>query len=121
MAPNNEQNVNDFRPVVEENVRRIVGIAALRRIRRLIDEREEEMRLLRTRVVPMAAVALFVIAALIWILFNPWSGVAIDPCVTVEPAAVQEERREREWMKRFSVLPATLPISGRPAPGSCSW
>jgi len=37
------------------------------------------MRLLRTRVVPVAAFLTVVLAVLIWIYFNPWSGVAIAP------------------------------------------
>ena len=72
MTPNNERDVNDFRPALEANVRRVVGIATLRRIHKLIAEREREMRLLRTRVVPIAFAAMLVVAALIWLYFNPY-------------------------------------------------
>lgn len=76
MAPNTEKDVNDFRPALEENVRRTVAISALRRIHKLIAEREWEMRLLWTRVLPIAAAVMLVLAALIWLYFNPWSGAA---------------------------------------------
>lgn len=86
MTPNNEQDVNDFRPALEENVRRTVAISALRRIHKLIAEREWEMRLLWTRVLPIAAAVMLVLAALIWLYFNPWSGVATYSVPMCAPA-----------------------------------
>ena len=72
MTPNAEKDVNDFRPALEENVRRVVGIVALRRIHKLIATWEEEKRILRTRVVPIAAAVMLVLAVLIWIFGNPY-------------------------------------------------
>jgi len=77
VAPDKQQDVPDYREALEENVRRTVAISALRRIHKLIAEREREMHLLRTRVVPIAAIVLILIAVLIWIFGNPyrwWSG-----------------------------------------------
>ena len=67
-----KKDANDFRPALEENVRRVVAISALRRIRRLIAEREWEIRLLWTRVLPVAVAVMLVLAALIWLYFNPY-------------------------------------------------
>jgi hypothetical protein len=72
MEPKPERDVNDFRPALQENVRRVVAISALRRIHRLIAEREWEMRMLWTRVLPVAAAVMLVLAALIWLYFNPY-------------------------------------------------
>jgi hypothetical protein len=75
MEPDTEKkDANDFRPALEENVRRVVAISALRRIHRLIAERERELRLLRTRVLPIALAVMLVLAVLIWLYFNPWTG-----------------------------------------------
>ena len=77
MTAINEKEANEFRPALEENVRRVVAISALRRIHKLIAEREWEMRLLWTRVLPIATVVLILVAILIWIFGNPyrwWSG-----------------------------------------------
>ena len=79
MTPNEKQDVNDFRPGLEENVRRVVAISALRRIHKLIAEREREMRLLKTRVVPIAFFVMLVIAVLVWLYFNPYVWAADIP------------------------------------------
>ena len=74
MTPNSEREVTDYRPALEANVRRTVAIATLRRIYKIIAEREREMRLLRSRVLPIAAIVTTIIAALIWIYANPWAA-----------------------------------------------
>ena len=66
-----ERNVPDDREMIESNVRRIVGFAALRRIRKVISDRQEADRILRTIVAPIAAVLMVVIAALIWTFGSP--------------------------------------------------
>ena len=87
MTPNNERDVNDFRPGLEENVRRVVAISALRRIHKLIAEREREMRLLKTRVVPIAFFVMLVIAVLVWLYFNPYLWAAGIPDYSVPMCA----------------------------------
>ena len=59
------------REVIEANVRRIVGFAALRRIHRIITDRQEEERILRTLVAPVATILMIVVAALIWSYGSP--------------------------------------------------
>lgn len=73
MTPQTEKSVTDDREVIESNVRRIVGIAALRRIHKLITDRKDEERILRTVVAPIAAVLMIVAAALIWHFASPWA------------------------------------------------
>ena len=71
MTPNPEQSVTDDRELIESNVRRIVGITALRRIHKLISERHDEERIMRTVVAPIAAVVMIVVAVLIWHFGSP--------------------------------------------------
>lgn len=59
------------REVIESNVRRIVGFAALRRIHKIIADRQDEERVLRTLVAPVATILMIVIAALIWSYGSP--------------------------------------------------
>jgi hypothetical protein len=73
---------------IDDKVQRVVGISALRRIHALIAERERENRLLRAWVVPAAIAASLVLAALIWILLNPWSGAAPESRPTGNPPPV---------------------------------
>jgi hypothetical protein len=63
--------VTNDREVIESNVRRIVGFAALRRIHRIITNRQEEERVLRTLVAPIATILMIVAAALIWSYGSP--------------------------------------------------
>ena len=63
--------VANVREVIESNVRRIVGLAALRRIHRIITDRQQEERVLRTLVAPVATVLMIVVAALIWSYGSP--------------------------------------------------
>lgn len=72
MTPGTEQNVTDDREVIQSNVRRIVGFAALRRIHKLVAERRDEERIMRNRVAPIAAIVMIVIAALIWTFGSPY-------------------------------------------------
>ena len=73
MTPDTGKNVTDDREVIESNVRRIVGIAALRRIHRLISDRRDEERIMRARVAPIAAAVMIVIAMLIWHFASPYA------------------------------------------------
>ena len=59
------------REVIESNVRRVVGFAALRRIHKIIADRQEEERVLRTLVAPVATILMIVVAALIWSYGSP--------------------------------------------------
>jgi hypothetical protein len=70
MTPDNDRDAD--RVAREENVRRVVAFAALRRIHKLIATREEERRILRTWIVPVAAVVMLVLAVLIWYYANPY-------------------------------------------------
>ena len=72
MTPNPEQGVTDDREVIQSNVRRIVGFAALRRIHMLVAERRDEERIMRNRVAPIAAIVMIFIAALIWTFGSPY-------------------------------------------------
>jgi hypothetical protein len=87
MTPNTERDVNDFQPALQENVRRVVAISALRRMHRLIATWEEEKRILRRRVLPIAAVLMLVLAALIWLFFNPYLWAANAPDYSVPMCA----------------------------------
>jgi hypothetical protein len=71
MTPDTERNVTDDREVIESNVRRIVGIAALRRIHQAISDRQEADRILRNVIAPIAALVMIVVAALIWTFGSP--------------------------------------------------
>jgi hypothetical protein len=71
MTPDTERNMTDGREVIESNVRRIVGIAALRRIHKAISDRREADRILRTVIAPIAALVMIVVAALIWTFGGP--------------------------------------------------
>jgi hypothetical protein len=66
MASDQKSGDANDREVIESNVRRIVGIAALRRIHRLIGDREETDRALRNFVAPIAAFVMILVAVLIW-------------------------------------------------------
>ena len=87
MTPNTEQDVTDYREALDANVRRVVGFAALRRIHKLIATWEEERRILRTRVVPIAAAVMLVLAALMWVYFNPYLWTAGIPDYSVPMCA----------------------------------
>ncbi len=63
--------MTDDRETIESNVRRIVGITALRRIHKLISERRDEEQIMRTVVAPIAAVLMIVVAVLIWHFGSP--------------------------------------------------
>jgi hypothetical protein len=85
MTPHTEQSVTDDREMIESNVRRIVGMTALRRIHKLISERQDDDRILRTYVAPIAAVVMIVIAALIWTYGSPRSEPATGPLPECSP------------------------------------
>ena len=59
------------RVMIESNVRRIVGVAALLRIQRLVDERGQVEHVIRARVAPIAVIAMIIVAALIWTFGSP--------------------------------------------------
>lgn len=71
MSQDKRNGVTEDREMIEANVRRIVGIAALRRIHRIIAEHKEGDRLLRAVIAPVAIVLMIVIAALIWTFGSP--------------------------------------------------
>jgi hypothetical protein len=71
MASDQKSGDANDREVIESNVRRIVGIAALRRVHRLIGEREETDRALRNFVAPIAAFVMILVAVLIWTYGSP--------------------------------------------------
>jgi hypothetical protein len=71
MTHNPGPDVTNDRDVIESNVRRIVGFTALRRIHKIIADRQEEDRVLRTLVAPIATILMIVIAALIWSYGSP--------------------------------------------------
>ena len=85
MTPNTEQSAKDDREAIQSNVRRIVGIAALRRIHKLISDRHDEERIMRTVVAPIAVVVMIVIAALIWNFGSPRAGDAAAPLPECSP------------------------------------
>jgi hypothetical protein len=85
MTPNNEQSVTDDREVIESNVRRIVGFAALRRIHKMVSDRQDEDRILRTVVAPIAAVVMIAIAALIWTYGSPRTDPTLAPLPECSP------------------------------------
>jgi hypothetical protein len=85
MTPNTEQSVTDDREMIESNVRRIVGITALRRIHKVISDRRDEERIMRTRVAPVAAVVMIVIAALIWNFGSPRTDASMAPLPECSP------------------------------------
>jgi len=71
MTPDPGHSVTDDRKVIESNARRTVGIATLRRFRKLLSDRQDEERILRAVVAPVAAVMMIVVAALIWHFGSP--------------------------------------------------
>jgi sulfite exporter TauE/SafE len=85
LTPDTEKSVTDDREAIQSNVRRIVGIAALRRIHRMISGREEEQRMLRTVIAPIAAIVMIVIAVLIWHFASPWADDALAPLPECAP------------------------------------
>ena len=89
MTPNTEQSVTDDREMIESNVQRIVGITALRRIHKLISDRQDEERILRAVVAPIAAAMMIVVAALIWTYGSPRSDPAFGPLPECSPPRSQ--------------------------------
>lgn len=85
MTPDTERNVADDREVIESNVRRIVGIAALRRIHKLISDRKDEERVMRNVVAPIAAAVMIVIAVLIWHFAGPYMDDEAGPLPECAP------------------------------------
>ena len=85
MTPHTEPSVTDDREMVESNVRRIVGITALRRIHKMISDRRDEERIMRNRVVPIAAIVMIVIALLIWTFGSPYTDEAHAPLPECSP------------------------------------
>ena len=85
MTPHNEQNVTDDREMIESNVRRIVGFAALRRIHKLVSDRQDEERIMRSVVAPIAAVVMIAIAVLIWTYGSPRSDADSGPLPECSP------------------------------------
>ena len=77
--------MTDDREVIESNVRRIVGIAALRRIHGLISDRQDEERVMRNVVAPIAAAVMIVIAVLIWHFASPYPDDAGGPLPECAP------------------------------------
>jgi hypothetical protein len=85
--PKDEKNgVTEDREMIEANVRRIVGIAALRRIQRIIAEHREGDRLLRAVIAPVAVFLMAVIAALIWTYGSPRAEPMAEPLPRCSPA-----------------------------------
>jgi hypothetical protein len=80
MTPNTGQSVTHDREMIESNVRRIVGIAALRRVHKLLTDRRDEERILRAVVAPIAAFMMIVIAALIWTYGSPRAFAPLPEC-----------------------------------------
>ena len=76
MTPKTGQSVTDDREAIESNVRRIVGITALRRIHKVISDHRDEEQIMRTRVAPIAAIVMIVIALLIWTFGSPYTDEA---------------------------------------------
>ena len=85
MTPNTEQSVTDDREMIESNVRRIVGITALRRIHKLLSDRQDEERILRAVVAPIAAAMMIVVAALIWTYGSPRTDSTFAPLPECSP------------------------------------
>jgi hypothetical protein len=79
--------VTEDREVIDTNVRRIVGIAALRRIHRIISDRAEEERIMRRVVAPLATLLMIVIAALIWHFGGPREASGVSPLECSPPAS----------------------------------
>lgn len=89
MTPNTEQSVTNDREMIESNVPRIVGMATLRRIHKLVSDRQDAERVLRTVVAPVAAVVMIVIAALIWIYGSPRTDSTLAPLPECSPPRSQ--------------------------------
>ena len=85
MTPNNEQSVTDDREMIESNVRRVVGFAALRRIHKLVSDRQDEERIMRSVVAPIAAVVMIAIAVLIWTYGSPRADPEFGPLPECSP------------------------------------
>ena len=89
MTPNTEQSVTDDREMIDSSVRRIVGFTALQRIHKLVSDRQDKERILRTIVAPIAAVVMIAIAALIWTYGSPRSDPAFGPLPECSPPRSQ--------------------------------
>jgi hypothetical protein len=89
MTPNTGQSVTHDREMIESNVRRIVGIAALRRVHKLLTDRRDEERILRAVVAPIAAFMMIVIAALIWTYGSPRAESQLAPLPECSPPRSQ--------------------------------
>jgi hypothetical protein len=85
MSHDRKNGVTEDRKMIEANVRRIVGIAALRRIHRIIVEHKEGDRLLRTVIAPVAIFLMAVIAALIWTFGSPRAELMTAPLPQCSP------------------------------------
>jgi hypothetical protein len=85
MPQDRKNGVTEDREMIEANVRRTVGIAALRRIHRLIVEHKEGDRLLRTVIAPVAVFLMAVIAALIWTYGSPRAEPMAEPLPQCSP------------------------------------
>lgn len=79
--------VTEDREMIDANVRRIVGIAALRRIHRIISDRKEEQLIMRKVVAPLATLLMIVIAALIWHFGSPRNMPDVGPLECSPPAS----------------------------------
>jgi hypothetical protein len=86
MSQDRKNGVTEDREMIEANVRRIIGIAALRRIHRIIVERKEGDRLLRAVIAPAAVFLMAVIAALIWTYGSPRAEPMTEPLPQCSPA-----------------------------------
>ena len=87
MTHGDGRTVTEDREMIDTNVRRIVGIAALRRIHRLLSDRKEEERIMRKVVAPLATLLMIVIAALIWHFGSPREMPDIGPLECSPPAS----------------------------------
>ena len=79
--------VTEDREIIDASVRRVVGIAALRRIHRIISDRKEEERIMRKIVAPLATLLMIVIAALIWHFGSPREDAGMRPLECSPPAS----------------------------------
>jgi len=85
MTPDTEHSVTDDREMIESNVRRFVGFAALRRIHKLVSGRQDEERVMRSVVAPIAAVVMIAIALLIWTYGSPRTDPTFAPLPECSP------------------------------------
>ena len=89
MATDPKPAANEDREAIESNVRRMVGITALRRIHRLIDERAQSERVLRNVIAPIAVLLMIVVAALIWKFGSPRMDDSAGPLPECAPPRSQ--------------------------------